>query len=417
MVALMRANPAAGASRRAGVTDRSGTEGGPVVPKQASTSPGAKPEGKDLAPRAAGPATSPLTIVQVAILIIAALAIVAAARVAQPFLVPVIAGIMLSYILRPLVSGLERWHFPRTAAAAAVIIVLAGLVSAAGYALRDEVEAAVTQLPGAARKLRIAVTEATRRAPEPMISKVKAAAAELDLAAAQATSKGPVAAQAPVPDQVSQFQGLVARQAEMLPSLISEIVLAVLLAFFVLAAGDTFRRKVTRLAGESLARRRVTIEVLNQVDSQIQRYLLTLFGSNVLIALATWATMAALGLPNAGMWGAFTGLIHVIPYAGAAVSSIGIGIAMFVHTGSIAQAVVALAAVIVIATSIGVGLATWMQGRAFRMNAVAIFIGVLFFGWLWGAWGLLLGLPILAVLKSICDRIDTLHPVSELLAP
>ncbi len=357
------------------------------------------------------------TLVEVATLVLAAMVVIAGARVAQPFLVPVVAGILLSYTLRPLVTKLERWHVPRTAAAGAVIVVLASLVSAAGYALYDDVSEAVGQLPGAARKLRIAVADAVRYAPEPMMSKVKAAAVELDRAAAEATGKGAAAAAAePPPDTMtSQFQGMVARQAEALPIVLSEIALAVLLAFFLLAAGDTFKRKVAHLAGESLARRRVTVEVLNEIDAQVQAYLLTLFATNVMIALATWGALAALGLPNAGMWGAVTGLLHVIPYAGAVVASLGIGVAMFLHSGSIAQAIIALAAVVGISTAIGVGLMTWIQGRAFRMNAVAVFIAVLFFGWLWGAWGLLLGLPILAVVKSVADRIKPLHAVSELL--
>jgi len=89
---------------------------------------------------------------------------------------------------------------------------------------------------------------------------------------------------------------------------------------------------------------------------------------------------------------------------------------MFLHSGSLGLTVAAVLAVATIATLIGIGYTTWLQGRASRMNAVAVFIAVLFFGWLWGGWGLLLGLPILAVVKSISDRVEALHPLSELLA-
>jgi len=61
------------------------------------------------------------------------------------------------------------------------------------------------------------------------------------------------------------------------------------------------------------------------------------------------------------------------------------------------------------------GLATWLQGRASQMNAVAVFIAVIFFGWLWGGWGLLLGTPLLAALKAIADRVDDMHAIGELL--
>jgi predicted PurR-regulated permease PerM len=195
----------------------------------------------------------------------------------------------------------------------------------------------------------------------------------------------------------------------------TEIVFALLLAFFLLASGDTFRRKVAKLAGESLARRRVTVEVLNEIDGQIQRYLWTLLVVSVMIGLATWGALWMLGVPNAGLWGAITGLLHVIPYAGAAVATFGIGVAAFLHTGSIASALIAMAVVAAIATILGIVYLSWLQGRASSMNAVAVFIGVLFFGWLWGGWGLLIGLPLLAVVKSISDRVESMRPVSELL--
>ena len=360
------------------------------------------------------PVASKLTIIEGAMLVVAVILAIAAARVAEAFLVPVTAGILLSYALRPLVSRLEKWRVPRAVAAVLVILVLVGIVSGAAYIVRNDVNAAVAELPAAARKVRIAIADATRRSPGPM-SHVKEAAAELDKAAAAASGKPESAHAAPKDSVAAQFQSLVERQSEQAMAVAGELVLAMLLAFFLLAAGDTFRRKVAHLAGESLARRRVTIEVLNQIDGQIQVYLLTLLVTNVLIALATWGALSAFGLPNAGMWAVFTGILHTVPYAGTAIASAGIGIASYVHFGSLALAAAAMAAVVVIATAIGVGLMTWLQGRASRMNPVAVFVGMLFFGWLWGGWGLLLGLPILAVVKSICDRVDALHPVSELL--
>jgi len=356
-----------------------------------------------------------LTAIEIAALSVAVVVVIAAAKLAQSFLVPVIAGILLSYALRPLVSKLEGWRVPRLAAAGLVMAVLVALVSAMGYVIRDDVSAAVAELPGAARKLRVAIIQSARESPGAM-THVKEAAAELDRAAAEASGKSAPAPGTPPDSVAAQAQSFVEQQSSKAMTVFTEIVFAMLLAFFVLAAGDTFRRKVAKIAGESLSRRRVTVEVLNEIDSQIQRYLLTLLFANILIALATWGALALLGLPNAGMWGAITGVLHVVPYAGAAVAMFGIGIAMFLHSGSLGLTAVAVLVVATIATLIGIGYTTWLQGRASRMNAVAVFIAVLFFGWLWGGWGLLLGLPILAVVKSISDRVDALHPLSELLA-
>lgn len=357
-----------------------------------------------------------LTAIEIAVILVAIIMVIAAARVAEPFLVPVVAGILLSYALRPLVTSLERLRLPRMAASMVVISVLIALLAGVGYAIRDDVSAAVAELPGAARKLRVALVESAREAPSPM-AHVKEAAAELDRAAAEASGKPGTVAPAPAPPAgvAAEFQSFVEQQSGKAMLVLSELGVAILLALFLLSAGDTFRRKVARIAGESLTRRRVTVEVLNEIDTQVQRYLVTLLAANVLIALATWAALAAMGMPNAGMWGAVTGVLHVIPYAGAAVAAAGIGVAMFLHSGSLGLALVAMLAVGAIATAIGIGLTTYLQGRTSRMNAVAVFVSVLFFGWLWGGWGLLLGFPLLAVLKSIADRVQALHPVSELL--
>ena len=354
------------------------------------------------------------TVIEIAAVSVAVVVVIGAARIAEPFLVPVVAGILLSYTLRPVVTALERWHVPRMAGSIAVISLLIAVLVTVGYAIRDDVNAAVAELPGAARKLRLAVVESMRATPGPM-THVKEAAAELDRAAAEAAGKSAAPAAAPPSGMDAQFQGFVDEQSGRAMIVLSEIGLAILLALFLLAAGDTFRRKVARIAGESLARRRVTVEVLDEIDSQVQRYLVVLLVANVSIALATWGALAAMGLPNAGMWGAVTGILHAVPYAGAAVATVGVGVAMFLHSGSLGLALAAVFVVAAIATAIGIGLTTWLQGRTSSINAVAVFVSVLFFGWLWGGWGLLLGFPLLAVLKAISDRVGSMKALSELL--
>ena len=354
-----------------------------------------------------------LTAIEIAAVVVAILAIGAAARIAEAFLVPVVAGILLSYTLRPLVSGLERVRLPRLAATSVVMISMVTVVSASCYAISGEFTNAVAALPTAARKLRHLAADVARSSPGP-VTNMKAAAAELDRAAAEATGKT-ARIDAPAVTPTTQLQSWITDQSGPVGTMLVQIAMALLLTFFLLAAGDTFRRKVARLAGESLGRRRVTVEVLNEIDTQIQRYMATLLITNVLIALLTWVALSLLSLPNAGMWGAVTGVLHIIPYAGTMIAAVAVGVAALVDSGNLGDAMLAMGAVIVIAEVIGLVFATWLQGRSAQMNPVAAFIGVLFFGWLWGAWGLLLGMPILAVLKSVADRVDAMKPLSEML--
>lgn len=364
-------------------------------------------------PQAAESAASDFSTTEIALIVIATVATIGAMRVAEPFLVPLVTGIFLSYTLRPLVSLVERARIPRFPAAVLVVSVLVALVSATIYATRNDFNEWVAELPAAARKLRHAVADSARQSPGPM-THMKAAAAELDEAAAEASGKPGAPPPAAVGVQ-AQFQEFLTVQSGKALSVVAEISVALLLALFLLAAGDTFRRKVAKIAGASLARRRVTVEVLDEIDGQIQVYMMTLLVTNVLIALSTWAALFALGLSDAGMWGAMIGIVHIIPYVGTIVATVGAGVAMFVQTGNPADGLIAGGVVFAIATTFGMGLATWMQGRATHINPVAVLIGVLFFGWLWGGWGLLLSVPILAVVKSIADRVEVMQPISELL--
>ncbi len=384
----------------------------------ASTAPDARDAVPVAAMDAAPEANAPrFGAVEVAILVLASLAAIAAAKIAEPLLVPLLAGILLAYPLRPAVSALERLRLPRFGGATLVMATLLGIVGASAYVLHDELDDALAQLPGAARKIRIAFEREAAQKAGP-IANVKEAAEELERAVeAPARRPGePVAAPPPAPAPGAQIQSFVTRQTAGALTVAGQIGVALLLTYFLLGTGDAFRRKCARIAGTSLARRRVTVEVLNEIDAQVQAYMLILVLPNVLIGVLTWLALAAVGLPNAGLWGTFVGSVHILPYVGTMIGAVAVGAASLVSNGGLADAALAMGIVVAISTAIGMGLATWLQGRACRMNVVAVYVGLMFFGWLWGGWGLVLGFPLLAVLKSIADRVDAMHPIRELLA-
>ncbi|MBA3775205.1 MAG: AI-2E family transporter [Betaproteobacteria bacterium] len=350
---------------------------------------------------------------EIALIVLATLAVVAAAKLAEAFLVPVVVGILISYTLRPLVTGLERLHVHRAVGAAVVLVALTGALTGIVYTLRDEASEVIADLPQTARKLRAAAS-ATTRGPDSPVAQMREAAAEIEQVAADAAGKKPAQEAAP-PPVAGEAQTFIGKQTAQILGVLTQLGMAGLLAYFVLAAGDTFRRKVVHLAGRSLAKRRDAVELLNEIDAQVSRYMGILLVTNVLIGLATWLILAALGLEGAPIWGVVAGILHIIPYAGTAVTAAVVAVVSFLQTNSLGDAAIAASAVTFAAVVIGMGLATWLQGRASQMNAVAVFIAVIFFGWLWGGWGLLLGTPLLAVLKAIADRVDDMHAITELL--
>jgi predicted PurR-regulated permease PerM len=349
-----------------------------------------------------------------ALIVLAVLAVCAAARIAAPFLIPVVVGILASYSLKPFVAWLERIHVPRPLGSLLVLLVLTGLVAFGISLLRDDAVKALAELPNAARKIRIELHQSTTDHQGAM-GHVRAAAAELNRAAAEAASGGAPVVAAPPPAAPSALQKWISDQSTKALEVLVQIGIAGLLAYFLLAAGDAFRRKLAHLAGPTLAARRITVEILDEIDTQVQRYLMTMLVLNTMIGIATWAILLAFGVHHAGLWGVVAGIVHIVPYAGSALTIIATGVATFVQFDEIGRAVAVAALVGIAATLIGMGLSAWMLGRAFRMNSVAVFVALLFFGWLWGGWGLLVGVPLLAVVKTTADRIPALERIATLL--
>jgi predicted PurR-regulated permease PerM len=135
--------------------------------------------------------------------------------------------------------------------------------------------------------------------------------------------------------------------------------------------------------------------------------------TNLAVALAVAALAAAVGLEEPAAWGIAAGLLHLVPYAGAVLAAIALAVGGLLQFGSLAAGALLGAATLLVVAAIGMVFQTWLQSRASKVNAVAVFVGLLFFGWLWGAWGLVLGAPLIAIAKTIADRVA--QPVASLL--
>lgn len=355
----------------------------------------------------------PWRVRDLAIIALAVVAVIAAAKAAAALLVPVVLGILLSYALRPLVARLERLRIPRAIGAVLVMSAIVVGLGASVWALADDLSEAVAELPAAARKLRGIVHRWQETGPGP-ITHMKEAATELGKTAAevagQPTTPTPAAA-----STAPTLESRLGENAAAVLGVVGQIAGAGLLATILLASGDAHRRRLVRIVGPSLVRRRITIEILDEIDFQVQRQLLILVGANLLITLVAWPAYAALGLDRALLWAALVGLLHFIPYAGTPIATIVVGLVALLQNDSVANAVGFAGVTATIALAIGFGLVTWLQGRAVSMNAAATFVALLFFAWLWGAWGLVLGGPMLAAFKVVADRIESMTPIGELL--
>ncbi len=332
--------------------------------------------------------------------------------------IPLLLGVMLSYAITPVVTRLEVWRIPRPLGAALVIGTLLCSMGSILYSLSDDAAVLVESLPEAARNVRESLN-ATAGDADGAIDKMQMAAAEIERAAAQGGAEPPKADKGVTRVQIERprftIQDYLWSSTLGLVGFIGQSMVVLFITFFLLVSGDSFRRKMVRIAGPTFARKKITLQLLDEITNQIQRYLMIQFFTSVLVGVATWLALWWIGMEHAAVWGVAAAALNLVPYLGAVVTAGGLALVAFLQFGTLGMGVLIGGGSLLINTIEGNLMTPWLMGRASSMNPVVIFVGVLAFGWLWGVWGLFLGPPLLICAKAVCDRIDSLKNVGELI--
>jgi predicted PurR-regulated permease PerM len=353
--------------------------------------------------------------------VIATVAFIFGLQWAKNFFVPLLLGIFIAYTLSPVVRWLERWHIKRAIGATAVTaLILVGMALTA-QRVQGEFLNIVDELPTLTHKVTRILTDGSDG--PSTIQQVQAAAAELEQAAANAGNAKraapprrapPPAAQTPGGTNFRVMDWLLAGSVG-LASFISQATMVVFLVFFLLLAGDTFKRKLVKLTGPSLTQKKVTVHILEDINTSIQNYMFMLLVTNVLLALLMWGALRLIGLENAGAWAIFAGVAHIMPYFGPLLITSATGLVAFLQFESLRMVILVAGASLAIATLVGMVVTTWMTGKIAKMNPAAVFVSLLFWGFLWGMWGLLLGVPVVVVIKVVAERVEGMEVIAELL--
>lgn len=335
---------------------------------------------------------------------------------AKAVFIPFMLALTFSYALSPLVNWMELRRIPRAVGAGVLMLSILGAVSSTAYALSNEAATLVESLPAAAQKFRQAIK--TRQAGQiSALDTVQKAASQLEQAAQDGSSPAAKGGALRVVMEPARFNikdylwtgtlGLV--------TLLGQITVVAFLTYFLMVSGNTFRRKLIKIAGPSLSKKKVTLQALDEITGQIQRYLQVQLATSALVGVLTGLALWAIGLQNAAVWGIAAGVLNLVPYIGSLFTAAASGGVAFLQFGSSNMAILVAGASLFIHMVVGNLITPWLTSRTSRMNPVAVFVGLLAWGWLWGVWGLLLGLPILMIVKAVCDRVEDLKPVGEFL--
>ena len=199
-----------------------------------------------------------------------------------------------------------------------------------------------------------------------------------------------------------------------LMSAVNQLVMVLFLTYFMLLSDQLFKRKLVEIVG-TFSQKKMTVKVLEDIAGQIEQFLKIQILTSAAVALVTWGALWALGLQQAALWGLLAGIFNSIPYYGPLLVTAGLSIVGFLQFGSIGMTTAVAGVSLLITTLEGSLLTPSLLGRASSMNHVAVFAGLLFWSWVWGIWGMLLAVPMMMVVKVVCDHVEPLQPVAHLL--
>jgi predicted PurR-regulated permease PerM len=282
--------------------------------------------------------------------------------------------------------------------------------------LADDVTKVIEDLPAATQKLRAAI-RASRSSQQPgTLDRIQKAAEEIQKAATEAagTPKTPGVMKVEVtePFSASQYVWWGSTQALVFAG---QGAMILFLAYFLLLSDDLFKRKLVEIIGPTLTRKKITVEILNQIAKQIERFLLVQLFTSAIVGVATGVALWWLGVQFPGAWGVVAGVFNSVPYFGAVIVTALLAAVAFVQFGDLQMPLIVGSVALLITSLEGWVLTPLLTGRIAQINTVAIFMSLIFWSWVWGIPGLLLAVPMTISIKAVCDRIEGFQPVGKLL--
>ena len=380
--------------------------------KRSTEKPAATPSSSD--PNAvADPAADRSSTRHLALVIIATGVVIVLLQFMQAILIPFVISGLLFYALDAPVDLLEKARVPRALGALLMLGAFVGGVCVLAFVLRDQALTVIDELPSGARRLARALDGAP--ADVGALDKVQQAAEALEKSAGEKVAPAPGVVRVQVEEprfNATSYLWSTSRGAVLA---LNQVLMVLFLTYFMLLSDQLFKRKLVEVAGPTLSKKKVTVQILEQIAGRIEKFLMVQILTSAVVALVTWLALWWLGLEQAALWGLLAGVLNSIPYYGPLLVTGALGVVGYLQFGDFGRTASVAGAALLITTLEGFFLTPSLMGKAAEMNRVAVFAGLLFWSWVWGVWGLLLAVPMMMVVKVVCDHVEDLHPVGHLL--
>jgi len=395
---------------------------------ESTSEDGLEPAAHPLAPTVGAPGEpapvvvdSPVGIRNVSLSVIATVAVILLLQYASTVFIPFVLAILISHALGPPVTSLAKHGIPPAVGAGVVLLLLLTALGLGVYSLRAQAAQIVDQVPAAAQRIRERLKE-NRQQPGGVVESVQRAAKEVEKTANEAT---PATAAATSPKgrvtQVEVVQPTVDLWSYIwsggmtILGVLGQFTLVIFLVYFFLVTGDLYKRKLVKIAGPTFSKKKLTVQILDEINRQIESFMRVQVLTSVVVAVATSAALWWFGLQQFVIWGLLAGIFNSIPYLGPVLVTGGLGFVAFIQFDDVPKTLTICAVAFAITSVEGFLLTPALMSRAARINSAAIFTGLLFWSWVWGVWGTILAVPMLMMIKAVCDHIEDLQPIGELL--
>ena len=323
--------------------------------------------------------------------------------ISSPVLIPLTLAVLISMLLAPVMSVFDRFKFPRPLAAAIVLALFAGGLSIGAYGLSGPARDWLQKLPENGAKI------------NSMLKSIKQPFQQIQAATEELATTTTRASQIATPRVQLSAPGLMERLVGGGAQVAATISVVFVLVYFLLSAGDTFLRKLVTVI-PTLRDKRKTVEIIRNIESDISFYLVMMLMVNAGLGLGVAAITAVLGIPDPLLWGTLTTVLSFAPYIGELAIAAALFVASMVTFDTLSQSLIAPLVYLLMMSTVHLAI-PFIVRRRLLLNPVAIFVGIIFLGWIWGIPGALLAVPLLASFKTVCERVGPLNPIAAFLTP
>ena len=322
---------------------------------------------------------------------------------ARTFLIPLILAFLLSLTFSPVRRWMNRRGVPDSLSAGIIVLSLLGLLVAGVGSLASPVQTYAADAPAIMRDVEVKL-----RGISDLVTKVSDASDQVN----ELTGGDDPGTQQ---ISVDTGPGLLTQAAMTVPFVLAQILLVLVMLFFLIAAGDMFYEKIVAVNPTFRDKRRA-IEIVYDIERKISRYFLTITIINAGLGLCVGVALGLIGMPNAPLFGAMAFVLNFIPFVGAiggVIITLAIGIVNF---DTIGTAVLAAGSYLALTSLEGQLITPYAVGRSLKLNPVAVFLAVAFWGWAWSVAGMVIAVPVLIVIRAFSEKFEVLGPVGLFLS-